>query len=487
MGRWTRATAALGLLLVLGGCPGDQSGQDAGVDAGPECTKRSDCANGEACLPDGTCGPCESSGQCLLKETCDPELLVCTERVGWSADCTLNDDCQAGEWCHQGACLNRDRVRLCPAGLSSECGKGERCNTTNLVCEEDLGCTEPGDCAPEETCNPGSRICVPRCNESTAGSVCGLGEKCFEERCVQCSTNADCGLQQVCDAAGVCGESPRCYSDRDCQVPLVCYKPTGACLARPPPCVSDEQCTLEERCEIGTGRCVPRGCQRDVFEPNDTREQAFNVAASLYEGLTLCENDVDFFAVTLARGDQLGVRVDADPFAEATFTTLVQDGEGRTVASGRLLVSYVAPVAATWYVAVATTDQQQPYDIRFLLSRGTPCDDDGLEPNDLATQATPLNGAGSVDGAICPQDVDHFAVTVPADKPLRASLTHYNSAAGLLELCVLEGSTVLGCSDALEDPSVTVPAAAAARPLVVRVRGAGERTANAYTLQVEFP
>lgn len=452
-----------------------------------ECVRRSDCAGGDVCLEDGSCGPCTSSGQCLLKEYCDPETQACLPRPGWSDACALNGECQAGAWCHQGSCVQRDEVHLCPTGASSACPTGQRCNVANLVCEEDLGCLEPGDCGPSETCNPGSRLCVPRCDADAEETGCGLSERCHDARCVQCVEDADCGPQLTCDGAGRCGEAPRCYSDRDCSIPLVCHLATGACLAKRPPCNSDEHCAFEERCVLATGACVPRTCKPDPLEPNDVLAQAFNVTASRYGPLTLCEGDVDHFALTLARGDQLGVRLDADVYAESTFTTRVLDAQGRPVASGRLLASFVAPSAGTWYVAVSTTDREQSYDVRFLLSRGTPCDDDGWEPNDLATQATPLNGASSLDGAVCPQDVDHYAVSVPAGRSLRVALDSYVSALGLLELCVLDGSSRLGCTEALEHPEVVVSATPEARSLVVRVRGVDPRSANAYTLQVELP
>jgi len=80
---------------------------------------------------------------------------------------------------------------------------------------------------------------------------------------------------------------------------------------------------------------------------------------------------------------------------------VVKDDSGRALASGKLLVSYVATAAQKYYVAISTTDPFQPYDVTFLLSRGTPCDDDALEPNDFENQATMVNSAAQLEGAIC--------------------------------------------------------------------------------------
>jgi hypothetical protein len=317
--------------------------------------------------------------------------------------------------------------------------------------------------------------------------VCAGGEKCVDERCVQCAVNADCGVGLTCDAAGRCSTGARCYGDRDCKVPLVCFVQTGACLPKPPPCVSNDNCPTDQRCDVGTGRCVPKTCQPDRYEPNDAAAQATPATTGNYFSLTLCPGDVDWYGVTLSRGDQLGVNVDADPFSENTFSTLVKDASGRTLAAGKLLASYVAPASQKYFVVISTTDQSQPYDVTFLTSRGTPCDDDANEPNDDAASATTFNAATQLDGIICPQDNDWFKVAVPAGKGLTATLANYDSGKGLLRLCVLEGSTELSCDDAAA-PRVVLPAATAGgKALLLKVAGSTERISNGYTVKVAFP
>jgi hypothetical protein len=203
----------------------------------------------------------------------------------------------------------------------------------------------------------------------------------------------------------------------------------------------------------------------------------------------LCNGDQDWFALQLGRGDLLGVNLDADPFSESTFSTVIKDASGRTVASGRLLVSYVAPVAARYFVVVSSIDPFQTYDATFLLSRGTPCDDDGNEPNDVVSSAVALNAQSSIDGKICPQDVDLFRITPMATRGVKVSLSNYDAPRGLLRLCLLsaDGATDLGCSDDVS-PQVTASATqVAGQSVLARVAGSTDRISNAYTLQVEFP
>jgi hypothetical protein len=478
---------ALLLALPLAACPPTKvDAPDSGK--APECESRADCPQGQVCTAEKFCTTCSTSGQCSVKEVCDADSRLCLLRDGWGTACAVNDDCQAGSWCKQGLCLPRADVSLCPGGESRECPQGERCNRVNLVCEEDLGCSTNDDCSAGELCNTGSRQCQPRCTVDTQAEVCAAGQRCVKELCVQCATDAECGPGLSCDAAGNCSAGSRCYTDRDCSVPLVCLVQTGACLPRAPACRSDANCAANQRCDVPSGRCIPRDCQPDRYEPNNSDAQAFGVTAMAYRDLTLCAGDTDWFSIALARGDLLGVNVDADPFSENNFTTVVKDQGGRTLAAGRLLVSYVAPTPATYFVVISSIDPFQKYDVTFLKSRGTPCDDDALEPNDSPSQATALNMATQVDGRVCPQDQDWFRATVPTGQGLRARLLNYNAGAGLLRLCVFDatGASQLGCSNE-PLPVVTVAASAISGPQVlVRVVGDTERSANSYTLSLEF-
>ncbi len=476
--------AALLCVVVLTACPRVEGPKDGGRP--PECTKRDQCSAGKICTSQQFCENCESSGQCRTKELCEPTTRLCALRPGWGEACSTNEQCQAGSWCKQGVCLDRSEVSLCPLGMRSECPQGDRCNTLTTTCEEDLGCADDLDCGKEEVCNTGSRSCVPRCTLENQANVCAAGEKCAASKCVQCASDGECGVGLKCDAAGKCSAGSRCYTDRDCKVPLVCFAQTGACLPKAPPCGSDDNCPANQRCDVSAGRCVPKTCQPDRYEQNNELNRAFGVAPTRYDNLTLCPGDVDWYSITLARGDQLGVNLDADPFSENNFSTVVKDGTSRTLAAGKLLVSYVASAPQKYYVVVSTTDPFQPYDISFLLSRGTPCDDDTHEPNDESGVPTSFNLGTSLEGAICPQDQDWYRVAVPAGKELKASFANYEPSKGLLRLCAFDGATVLACDDSASPVVSMTAAAVGGKQVLMRVVGSTERAANAYTLKVEF-
>ncbi len=476
-------------VLMVAACSDTESTPrpDAGVPT-QACERREDCTGGQVCAPEGYCTACESDGQCRLKEVCEPQARACTWRTGWGAQCTHNPECSAGAWCHQGLCRPRTAVTLCPSVASDACPTGQRCHVANGVCEEDLGCLEDADCSAHELCNTGLHACVPRCTEATAATVCAPGERCAGNRCVQCTESRECGPGFLCDAAGRCAVTPRCYSDRDCRLPLVCHVPTGACLERPPPCTSDEGCALDQRCELGTGTCVPRACQPDRLEPNDSSGAAFPVNASGYLDLTLCAGDVDHFALVLQRGDQLGVNIEGSVFAEPTFSTVITDTSGRTLGAGRMLASFVAAQAGTYTVRVSTTAPPQGYDIGFFLSRGEPCDDDRQEPNDTLATGTAYGLGTQVEGVICPQDQDHFTLSVPQGKGVSVTLTNYAASSGLLRLCLFDGTRELGCSEAPTGAALSFSAGmVGGKSLTARVTGEDARTTNGYTFQAEFP
>ncbi len=456
------------------------------VDSGrpPECETRADCAAGKICTAMKYCDNCDSSGQCSVKESCDETTRLCALRMGWGTQCSTNEECQAGFWCKQGVCVDRSEVSLCPSGMKSECPQGQRCNTITTVCEEDLGCADTFDCSAGEVCNKGTRQCVPKCTVDTQSTVCLPSEKCVDDKCVQCAKDAECGPGLVCDLAGRCSAGNRCYSDRDCKVPLVCFTATGACLPKAPPCISDDTCPKDYRCNVGSGKCVPATCQPDRYEPNNDQTKAFGVAPGPYRDLTLCPGDVDWYSLSLSRGDQLGVNIDADPFAENGFSTVIYDSTGRSLASGKLLVNHVAASTAKYFVRISTSDPVQPYDVTYLLSRGTPCDDDAREPNDTDAQATAFNTATAIDGTICPQDQDWFKISVPASKALTVALGNYDAGKGLLRVCAFDGATQLQCSDATV-PTLSLSASSVGgKSILIRVTGSTDRIANSYTVQV---
>lgn len=443
------------LALLLASCA--KAPAPAGPDAGPDlsCATRADCLAkgeehaGEICSAEGRCGPCASDGQCALRERCEPERLRCVFKPGWGEDCAENSACAAGELCVQGLCVPEGEATLCSAGRCL--AEGQRCNRANGVCEQDIGCLEDADCSAVEVCNVPTHACVPACTPETKDEVCALGQKCLDRRCTDCEDSADCPGGMVCDRdrlACVVDGSARCLSDRDCAAGLVCNRAAGFCTAAPPPCLSNEACLADERCDVALGACVRRACQPDRLEPNPSAAESRPIAAGEYSGLTLCGGEEDWYSVRLARGDRLDVFVEADALFHEVLEAQILDGSGRVLAAGGLAVEKTVSVDATYHLRLKARDAFVEYGLRVAVAKGTPCDDDRFEPNDLLAAAAPLSGAGELDKlTLCGGDRDLFDVAVPSGRGLQVEL-HYVPTEGPADLVVwaLDGTTVLARS-----------------------------------------
>ena len=493
-----RAAFAVACALLAAGCGKGKGTPDAGpiVDAGPTCQSNADCSAGQVCdTRSGTCGPCKSSGQCALHQSCQApspnQPNACVYQPGYGGDCTANGDCQAGQLCRQGLCLPSNQVTTCPSGA---CPSGQRCNAQNRVCEENAGCFSDSDCDATQLCNAATHLCDPRCTD-TADTVCQAGQRCVSGRCAQCGQDSDCMGGLTCDVvAGTCTNGNTCFSDRDCDVPLVCNPATRQCTQAVPPCVSDEQCKVGFVCELASGRCLAAGCAPDAYEPaNHTLAGAAAIGPGpdiQVQDLTLCGGESDYFSFAMLQGDLVQVVVQADPLAAQTFDTALLDPQGRVLASSDLVVNGQADADGTFAVRIHSTDPEQPYGLRVSIdhTEGS-CQNDAFEPNDTVPQATHAAPPGLPTLAICAGDHDWFSIDVPAGLGLSVSETSDPTLGDLdLDVYASDGTTLLGRSaTARAAETVTLGAAAAGGARVyARVQGGDVRATNQYGLSVSY-
>lgn len=490
--------AAILPLLLLTACPPDAQLPPQQTDAGTQavsCASRQDCIDageaGKVCSANLTCERCNSDGQCSLREICDPTERLCVFKPGWGDDCTLNEDCPVGRLCVQGLCVLEQEVTLCQGGRCL--ADGLRCNQTNQVCEEDIGCLADSDCSPEELCNVPTNTCVLRCEPERQAELCGPGQKCVNDRCTDCADNRDCPGTLVCDLGRltcVSDGAARCASNRDCEVGLVCNRATGFCTAKPPPCRSNEDCLSDERCDVPSGTCVRRACQPDRYEENDDAESATLLVAGTFPNLTLCDGEQDWYKLQLLRGDHLDVFVDADPLLQDVMDARILDDSGRVLVRGSLAIDRTVSRDGDYFVRLSSSDAFVQYGLRISLSRGTPCDDDRFEPNDELSTAGVLPGEGEHDKlTLCPSDVDLFLVDVPEGQGITVEL-HSIPTEGDIDLTVLtaDGATELGrsaTSSAVETVSVDAGAVTGGKVLV-KVSSQDTRTRNEYFLRIGY-
>ncbi|MBI4508591.1 MAG: thrombospondin type 3 repeat-containing protein [Deltaproteobacteria bacterium] len=217
--------------------------------------------------------------------------------------CRTNQDCQSGQICQFGECVDcvsnaQCGDRVCKGGkcvgctATSECSGEEICNVALGLCHE---CVVKGDCGSGRSCVFGT--CYAQCEHD---SSCP-GGYCVDGSCVSCRDNNDCRENTWCDH-GTCRR--QCESFRDCTDGRTCDEATGTCvLPCSASCPSGFGCDAEkvcrqvcdgsfpcprgQKCDGVSNLCVPE-CKVDGdCGPRSTCQAGQCVANGA------CENDLD--------------------------------------------------------------------------------------------------------------------------------------------------------------------------------------------------
>ncbi len=173
-------------------------------------------------------------------------------------------------------------------------------------------------------------------------------------------------------------------------------------------------------------------CTDDAFEPNNNASQALPIASRALSA-TRCPTDDDFFAIRLENGDALDARLVGAGLTmslRSSDGTFLQgdaiDGANRrmqvsSLPAGRYLIRVTGSGAAP--VNYTLTPTITPNPVR--------CVDDGAEPNNSTDTAFVIDASALADGSydlstlvMCDNNVDFFALDVPANRTMRVALNH---------------------------------------------------------------
>lgn len=318
------------------------------VDLG--CLEDGDCAEGELCnLPTRSCATrCTAESApflCLPTETC------LTDRC---SACATDDDCAAGMACDIStlSCILDD-------GGVVRCSSERDC-ALDQICDPDLGicvdkkpaCTSDESCASSERCDIASGKCLARqCTPDrfepndtidaalAAGRVLAEGD--FAQLTI-CGEDVDVHLIDL-----VRGDSLTASLDTDVlldgRISIEILDPkarllgTGS-LAASGVAVIDGRHAIRvapvdahsgTRIDYGLALSLSTGtpCDFDIFEPNDSVDTAARIdAAGIFDGLTICGEDADFFRVIAPEG--LSARVQAQVTAGSAALDVEQIAPG---------------------------------------------------------------------------------------------------------------------------------------------------------------
>jgi hypothetical protein len=259
------------------------------------------------------------------------------------------------------------------------------------VCEAPQFCEDDTDCR-DRACFRGH--CVPRGAACLAGG-CGAGELCVGGRCVRgepagacaaCDEAADCASPAFCgDALGT--GTRQCYAicGGDCPGDLRCVELSAATAA----CVDDNSVCPQ----------AP-ACREDDLEDNDDVASATVLGGGADVHGRLCPGDPDVF-VLRPRDGQRGT-VTIDPSGPMRFElTGFSDGPVDIRVATRVRVD------AGGGTLVLTADAAVTYRVTTEFGGGRGCANDGLEPNDTADDAAPVDLPLDLQGLVlCSGDHD---------------------------------------------------------------------------------
>ncbi len=453
------------------GCPNDE-----------ECGRESLICVDNECV-DG----CRSDAVCRQGTYCDLELLSC---VAGCRQETEDIDCEAWEICNE-----EHRCQTRPCQGDADCFEGYYCDIATNLCQ--MGCRGDGDCPGEaEICNE-AHECAQGCVDDApceAGTVCN-GDT---HRCVPGCR--DDGLEPNDDAEShspleigpdgslaaddvlLCGRNPDWFGfdlgERDALTLTINYDAGGGTLGLE--ALDTDGGVLARSVQAGQQRQtiqfgpVPaavsvrvrvwavdlpanrpvdytiegsvehvEACVHDGFEPNGSRREATPLEDGVLEGLSLCDEDEDWFSFPLGLGDSLRASVIFDPSGPPLRAELWTMGQFEL----ELLMSGVAPDGEPGVRRIMLPEVFEPdvyylkvypvaptmagilYTVDLEPTRAIPpCEDDDFEDNDVRIDATELGGPFVdqrwTERMLCADDDDWYRLDARRGETLRVNLEH---------------------------------------------------------------
>lgn len=465
------------------------------------CARRSDCPVGFDCdrvhfycIESVGCALAEQFPEtaCESGEVCNEATGRC-QRAG-AAECTVEtqeEDCQQGMFC--------DPIGNCVQCISDEnCGTGLKCNRRSGLCESDNICRTDDDCPDPEnqTCDPQARICIPKPDPCTSDLHCGFAERCdvvtglcqpiggpcrddiYEDNDTFASATDIVmdGQDKRLDHLTLCPDDNDFYAlrlnrgeeltvqalgmEEGAMLDLFLVAQDGISTLRyapgPPrgPAAFNFVAGAEAfyfikvahlagntPYELQLNLAPGQPCEADRFEGdggNNSADLASVLEPGTYNGVTLCQFDVDYYQIDLQAGEALEFVTDFNhQLGDIDLRLLTLDGlteldASRGVRSDRERIFYRSARQQSLIVEVRALDRAAlRYDLTYNLQGPYEClpdVDEGQASNNFPASATPVSlpEALRAERSLCAGDVDWYRLTVPANRRVYAN-TRYET------------------------------------------------------------
>ena len=191
-------------------------------------------------------------------------------------------------------------------------------------------------------------------------------------------------------------------------------------------------------------------CPTDVAEPNNSVPDGQNVVPATVADLRVCEDDPDFFLLSLPQNNPLVVTLDFE-HAEGDLALELVDFDGVSLASSNGSVdgeslTYTSPVKSGGIVEVtlvADSGSVQGTPYTLTTSYGTPiCAEDGWEVDDGPGDAQLMSEGPNILRTVCTGNDDWWRILGLAGEPLAIEAV-FDQAEGNIDLELHDADGVL--------------------------------------------
>jgi len=267
-------------------------------------------------------------------------------------------------------------------------------------CDSSDDCTADASGCFTDSVTAEGFLCTLVCAEDADCATVGGGAYCSES---QGACLKPCGGDNACPADDLCDDAGRCVS-RECIFDADCTRAADSCL----PATFD----VPGSC----GPFVAAACgQGDAGEPNDTdsRATAITLTDGMFtmEGLSICDSDVDVYAITTTETGTIAARVDYPAGADLDIYIIPEGGDralglGLSTEDDNEVGAAELVGAGTYFIRVVAypgdVETSTTYSLTVSFTAGTcAADADCLDTNVLRLTCTEgacvdFAGAGAV-------------------------------------------------------------------------------------------